>query len=492
MPNITAAFANIQSPSVSLVEQTAGYRVVEIASHSAIYMIGSATIGPFNEPTLCVSLADFTNQFGGSLSEFSVKLLFRNDPEAKLFFVRAGIATEYTVTIDAAAETDYTLTVNGATITYAADLADDDEAIAEGLRSAINASSVAASVSAFTAPAANQLRIRPDVSTTALAEVVATAGAATITNTTPVQPQSADFISAIENSFDQDEGWAQGFLICPQGFQQLSSPTDRLALGSAMESFASDKAYDWKAFVDVGSGVESVAGLKEEGERYVSPQGHTDFFAPYVKDLEGEFIPASAGVAAMATRMYRERGYHQPFAGALYPLQGVTDVERRYGRQEQDVLNPIGINLIRFLRNKGVCVWGMRTRSADPFYRFSVTRVIFNVLNGTLRDAFDFELFASIDDRGVLLGRIKDTALSVCRRMWKAGALFGATEQQAFEVKCSFENNSSDNLELGQVIVEVYAAPSPALEKLLVATFRTNIGAVQSAASSGVSTVEAA
>lgn len=481
---ISTAFANILSPSVTVVEGTAGYRVIEIASHSAIYMIGTSSIGDVFEPTLCLSLEDFQNQFGGSASEASVRLLFRNDSQAKMFFVKAGIATEFAVTIDSAAAGDYSLSINGQTVTYTATVSDDEQEITIALQTAINNSTVGADVNASIGSAVNQIIIRAENPEDSL-EITISGGDATALDVTPSQPKASDYIAAIENSFDRDEGWAQGFIICPEAFQTLSAANDRLSVGSAMEQLARSEMFDWKALIDVGASVSGSAAIKEEGERYVSPKGHTDVFAPYLVDFEGSTVPPSAGIAAMATRMFRERGYHQPYAGDLYPLQGVVDVSRRYGRQEQDTLNPSGINLIRFLRNRGVCVWGMRTRSSDSFYRFSTTRVIFNVLNGTLRNSFNSEIFTSIDDGGVLLGRIEETALSVCRRMWQGKAFFGATATDAFAVKCNFENNEADDLELGQILLEVYAAPAPNLEKLLIGVYRTGVGQVQAAAASG-------
>jgi phage tail sheath protein FI len=154
--------------------------------------------------------------------------------------------------------------------------------------------------------------------------------------------------------------------------------------------------------------------------------------------LENVAVPPSAAIAAMATKRYATEGYHQPYAGAKFPLMGVRDVAHRFNGQDQDVLNPLGVNVVRSLRGKGVCVWAMRSRSADPMYRFATTRVIFNVLNGTLRSGFDYEIFSSIDSAGVRLMRIAETARSVCRRMWIAGALFGETEAEAFVVRCNF------------------------------------------------------
>jgi phage tail sheath protein FI len=77
-----------------------------------------------------------------------------------------------------------------------------------------------------------------------------------------------------------------------------------------------------------------------------------------------------------------------------------------------------------------------------------------------------------------LLNSISQTASSVCSRLWRGKALFGATEVEAFEVKCDFENNIASELELGNVILEVYAVPVPAMEKLLINTIRVSVSSL--------------
>lgn len=479
------AFANITRPGVFLNEGTAGIRPTNVASHNAIYMVGSATNGPYNQPTSVVSLADFTNQFAGSLSEPSVRLAFRNDRQAKLFFIRAGIAPKFDVTISSATAGNYKLTINGVDVTYTAIAGNTAADIAAGLIVAINSSAIAAQVNAKGAAQVDKLQIilqNPE----GLLTVLVASGAATVTNATPANLSAGDFVSAIENSFDYEEEWEQGFLIAPQAFQYFTLAIDRLTVGAAMETLAANSAFDWKALIDCGPVHLTSSQLKTDAEQYPSPEGHSDYLAPYVIDFEGATVPPSAGAAAIATKTYREDGYHQPYAGSRYPMAGVADVDVKFGNTDQSILNPIGVNLVRKLTNKGVVIWGMRSRSQNPFYRFSVTRIIMNVLNGTLRRAYDDALFSSIDGFGIALMRREETARAVCRRMWISKALYGNTETEAFEVRSSIENNDADQLENGNVLIEVWAAPAPAIEKVLVQTYRTSIGKVQEAAAAGI------
>lgn len=491
MVNITNAFANFTRPGVRVVETTSGYRVLELASFQTIYMIGSATSGTDLEPTLVRNLDDFKNQFEGSLSEQAVKLYFRNDRSGLLYFVKTPIAAEQTITIDTASATDYGVDIDGTVVTYTAGT-DTEAEIASELLTAINASAVAASVTARAGANSNELIIRQDDPTTTAPVIALDAGAAnmTLADTTPSNPSSLDYVYAIENTFDYEEEWPQGFILAPEAFQNLTEATDRLAVGTAMEGLANEANFDWVALIDCGPDDDTLSEVQTDGQQYTSAEGHSFYYAPYLIDLEDNVVPSSAAVAGVATKRFKEQGFHQPIAGAKYPIEGVKDVSKRFNNQDQSVLNPLGINLVRYLRNKGVVIWAMRTRSSDQFYRFGVTRVIMNVLNGTLRRAFDFELFNSIDGQGVLLSRIEETAHAVCRRLWIGKALFGNAEEDAFEVRCNFENNLPDQLELGNILLEVYAAPSPAAERILVNTIRVPLGQIQAAAEAGQLTAE--
>lgn len=473
---MVSLFSNFKAPGVRIRETTQGYRSLEIASFQTVYVIGSAASGSYLVPTQILSLADFTNQFGSSPSEASIKLLFRNNRRAIVYFVRTPIAKRFTITVSTAVAGAYTATINGTTVTYTAPAspAPTLASVATGLLTAINNSSVASAVTAVAGATTDKVVVRAD---DPLASLTVTVGGSNLAvaalNLTT--PGSSDYVYAIENSFDVQDDWSQGFIIAPEAFQLLTTQSDRLAVGSAMEALASDEAFDWVALIDSGSGL-SVAEAQAEGILYTSPQGHSGFYYPYLTDLEDGTVPPSAGVAGVATRRYREEGFQQPPAGAKFPVLGVKDVVAKINTSQQEVLNPLGINIIRNLRNKGVVIWAMRTRSSSEFYTFLNTRVIMNVLNGTLRRGFDNELFSAIDGSGILLRSIYETAYAVCSRFWRDKVLFGATEKDAFLVKCDFENNTREELERGNVVVEIYVTPVPSMEKLLISTIRVSIG----------------
>lgn len=480
----TTIFNSLNAPGVYIAETTAGARTPELASFNTVYMIGSAAEGEDLTPTLVGSLEDFSNQFGASLSTNAVKLYFRNDRQGKLYFVKTPIASVTEVTVASVNAGDVELLINDVPVTVTLI---GDENPADAVEKYIDAIvSAVDSVVAQTIPgqALNQFIIRsadPEVALT----VVETEDDITTADITTATPKAWDYVYAIERSFDLEGGrnLAQGFILAPEAFQNLPTASERQSVGIALENLAANKDFDWVALVDCAPNQNTVAALQTEGQLYTTAQGHLAFYGPYLVDLEDQTVPSSAAVAGIATRRYREQGFQEPPAGANYPVRGAKTVTKKFTQTEQGVLNPIGINLVRNLQNIGVVVWAARTRSANDFYKFVHTRVIMNVLNGTLRSAFDFDLFSAVDGFGILFSRIQETARSVCRRLWIGKALFGATEQEAFQVVCSLANNDLDDLNNGNVVLDVYVAPVPMLEKLLVQTIRVNLGQIQEAAS---------
>jgi phage tail sheath protein FI len=123
-------------------------------------------------------------------------------------------------------------------------------------------------------------------------------------------------------------------------------------------------------------------------------------------------------------------------------------------------------------------VYGARTLSVNPFYRFGATRVILNVLAGSLSDAFDSVLFTLVDGQGALFTRIRQTANNYCEQLRLAGGLFGATPEEAYLVVCDLTNNTLDSLESGAVYLDVIVKPSPTMEVINITLSRASLSTV--------------
>jgi hypothetical protein len=136
--------------------------------------------------------------------------------------------------------------------------------------------------------------------------------------------------------------------------------------------------------------------------------------------------------------------------GALAPACDLTS-------REQELLNPEGINCIRSFSGRGVRVWGARTLSSDPAWRYLNVRRLFNYLEESILGGTQWVVFEPNDD--ALWAKMRRTISSFLVNEWRKGALFGLTPDEAFFVKCDRETNPAEGIDAGQVVCEIGVAP---------------------------------
>lgn len=166
-------------------------------------------------------------------------------------------------------------------------------------------------------------------------------------------------------------------------------------------------------------------------------------------------VPPSGHMAGIYSRSDIERGVHKAPAnevvrGALEPAMQIT-------KSEQDILNPIGVNCIRTFPGMGIRVWGARTLSSDARYRYVSVRRLFNYVEKSVERGTQWAVFEPNDD--TLWAKLRRDISAFLTIVWRSGALFGKTPQEAFYVKCDAELNPPESRDLGMVIVEVGIAP---------------------------------
>jgi phage tail sheath protein FI len=166
-------------------------------------------------------------------------------------------------------------------------------------------------------------------------------------------------------------------------------------------------------------------------------------------------VPPSGHVAGLWARTDAERGVHKAPANDV--LRGVVDVALQTTRGEHDVLNPIGVNVIRSFPGRGIRLFGARTLSSDASWRYVNVRRLFNYVESSLLNGTQWVVFEP-NDRA-LWGRVTRTVSAFLATVWRSGALFGDTAAEAFYVKCDDETNPQEVIESGQLVVEIGIAP---------------------------------
>jgi Bacteriophage tail sheath protein len=167
------------------------------------------------------------------------------------------------------------------------------------------------------------------------------------------------------------------------------------------------------------------------------------------------YVPPSGHVAGIYARTDEERGVHK--APANCAVLGALDLKYYISKEEQELLNPQGVNCIRTL-NGNITLWGARTIGGDmnPEWKYVNVRRLFLFLAESIDEGTQWVVFEPNDQ--ALWGKIRRNVSAFLTNVWRSGALFGSTPEEAFYVKCDAELNSPEVRDVGQVIIEIGVA----------------------------------
>jgi phage tail sheath protein FI len=171
-------------------------------------------------------------------------------------------------------------------------------------------------------------------------------------------------------------------------------------------------------------------------------------------------VPPSGHMAGVYARTDATRGVHKAPANEI--VRGVLGLGVNVTKGEHDTLNPIGVNVIRSFPGRGIRVWGGRTLSSDPSWKYINVRRLFNMVEESIERGTQWVVFEPNDQ--MLWGRIRRDISAFLTLVWRTGALFGETPDRAFYVKCDAETNPPEVRDVGQLIVEIGMCPTKPAE----------------------------
>jgi len=175
-------------------------------------------------------------------------------------------------------------------------------------------------------------------------------------------------------------------------------------------------------------------------------------------------IPPSGHVLGIFAKSDAEYGVHKAPANEI--VSNCTGLEVVYSDSQQVQLNHEGINCIRSFPGRGIRVWGARTLSYDPLWRYVNVRRLLIMIEKSIDQSTRWAVFES-NDFNLRLG-LRNTTTWFLREIWKEGGLAGATQDEAFVITCSEKNNPPEVIDAGQVITEIQVAPTVPAEFITV------------------------
>ena len=166
-------------------------------------------------------------------------------------------------------------------------------------------------------------------------------------------------------------------------------------------------------------------------------------------------LPPSGFVSGIYARSDIERGVHKAPANEI--VRGLTRFEANINKARQDVLNPEGINALRFFEGRGNRVWGARTMSSDPEWKYVNVRRLFIYIEHSIDKGTQWAVFEPNGPR--LWANIRQTVEDFLLVLWRDGALLGDKPEQAYFVRCDRTTMTQNDLDNGRLICLIGVAP---------------------------------
>jgi phage tail sheath protein FI len=204
-----------------------------------------------------------------------------------------------------------------------------------------------------------------------------------------------------------------------------------------------------------------VSGVRDFGGRFDSK--HAALYYPWVTvldplDPEGRReinLPPSGFVAGIYARNDVENGVHKAPANEV--VRGAIGFEVLLNKAQQDILNPEGINCFRFFEGRGYRLWGARTISSDPEWKYVNLRRYFAYLERSIEKGTQWVVFQNNSE--ILWANVRRTVEDFLFNEWKSGHLMGEKPQEAFFVRCDRSTMTQNDIDNGRLICLIGVAP---------------------------------
>jgi hypothetical protein len=204
-----------------------------------------------------------------------------------------------------------------------------------------------------------------------------------------------------------------------------------------------------------GMGIPDVRALRAQID-----SSYAALYYPWVRMLdpltEQEiFLPPSGFVAGIYARNDTERGVHKAPANEV--VRGAIGFEAMLNKAHQDVLNPEGLNALRFFEGRGFRVWGARTVSSDPEWKYVNLRRYFAYLERSVERGTQFVVFENNSEP--LWASVRRMVEDFLYNEWSNGRLMGDKPTEAFFVRCDRSTMTQNDIDNGRLVCLIGVAP---------------------------------
>ncbi len=212
--------------------------------------------------------------------------------------------------------------------------------------------------------------------------------------------------------------------------------------------------------------LQSEEGTRENDDlRPPLDSKYAAFYYPWIKIVDPltgrrKLMPPCGHIAGVYARGDVRRGVHK--APANEAIRGAMELQFPVSREQQAILNPKGVNCLRVFPGRGIKIWGARTVSSDPIWKYVNVRRLFLYVEESIEQGTQWVVFEPNNEE--LWARVKQTITQFLTGVWKAGALMGSTPSEAFFVRCDRSTMTQDDIDNGRLVCVIGIAPTKPAE----------------------------
>lgn len=183
-----------------------------------------------------------------------------------------------------------------------------------------------------------------------------------------------------------------------------------------------------------------------------------------ISGMTSILVPPSGHVAGVYIDCDKNEGVHRAPANKV--LEGAVGLDNYIDADEYEILYSRGINCLKHIPGRGIKVWGAKTLSSEPEWKYINVRRTFSRIKEAIRTGTSWAVFEVNDNK--LRKRLIRHISAFLLNLWRKGFLVGKTVNEAFFVRCDDELNPPEEVDAGRVNVDVGLSISKPAEFLVI------------------------
>ena len=206
-------------------------------------------------------------------------------------------------------------------------------------------------------------------------------------------------------------------------------------------------------------------GAVPEGLLRVGARNAAVYFPALCED-DGSVRPVAPAVAGVYARNDLRRGVWRLAGGSTAVLAPGSKVAVQLSDRDLERLASRNVNALRTMVDGSVMVWGTRTVSTDPEWKFVSVRRFLLFVEHSIEQGLQWAAFEPNGEP--LWDAVRSDVREFLMMLWRHGALPGGRPAEAFSVRCDRSTMTQADIDAGRLVVLVGVATIRPAEHVLL------------------------